>query len=66
MVKGKKSNCSGFSGEKKITCRRCGNKFLVKIGSKNNNGDRKVNCPYCGTVNTFRVDENSKIRGPGA
>jgi len=66
MVKGKKSNCSGFSGEKRITCRRCNTKFPVKIGTKNDNHNRIVRCPYCGVDNVFRVDENGKVRGPGA
>jgi len=65
----KDNGCNGYSKktEAKITCRkkRCGKRFAVKVG-KNDGCIRTCTCPYCGTVNTFSVDENGKVHGPAA
>jgi len=50
----KERNNSGSSGEKQLTCRKCGEKFKAKKGSKNNGCSVTVQCPYCRTDNVFK------------
>jgi len=59
------NNVNSNGTEKKITCRRCGNKFRVKVG-KNDDYVRSVNCPECGADNKFKVDGKGKVHGPAA
>ncbi len=40
-------------GEERKTCRRCHEKFTIKVGVKNNGYKVKVDCPYCGEPNYF-------------
>ncbi len=61
MSKEKNGNNSCSRTEKKITCRRCNAKFPIKVGVKNNGYRRSMNCPSCGTENTFWINEKGKI-----
>ncbi len=42
---------------KRIICKKCGAKFPIKIGNKNNYWYKRARCPRCGTINTFLVTE---------
>ncbi len=61
----KDNGCNGYSKktEAKITCKRCGKKFTVKVG-KNDGCTRTCTCPHCGKENKFSVDEKGRVHGP--
>ena len=61
------NNGNNNKTEARITCcrRRCNKKFTVIVG-KNDGSTRNVQCPFCGIINHFSVDQNGKVHGPAA
>ncbi|MDO8424832.1 MAG: hypothetical protein Q7S70_02735 [bacterium] len=51
----RKKNGSVCSGEKRVTCRKCSEKFTIKLGTKNSGYLIRVNCPKCGTPNVIKI-----------
>jgi len=45
----------GMNSEKKVVCQKCGTKFPIKVGNKNNGYIKKINCPNCRMENRFKI-----------